>query len=456
MAKEFRLEDPGEGIHEAEIVEVHVSGGDELEEGDIAFVVETDKAAVEMPVPFTGTVESVEVGEDETVEVGDVLLTYTPSAGGREAEGEEAEGDEAREDEARAEAEGAAAGGGVAGAPPEEDRGAEAAEEEAAEEEPAPHEDEAEHEAESVLASPLARKKAKDAGVELASVEGTGPQGRVTVDDVEAAAGEAPEAPAEAAGLRGPTLVDEVPALPDFTQWGEVERQALRSVRKTIARRMFVSWHEIPHVTHEDVADITDLESLRKEYTTEVEEAGGALTLTTFVMKAAVAALKEHPRFNASLDVESREIILKKYYHLGVAVHTDRGLMVPVVRDVDRKSLMELAVELTALAERTRDGDLEPKDVTGGTFTLTNPGTIGGTGFTPIINWPQVGILGTGRARWQPTVVEDDNGRAIEPRLQLPLALGFDHRVVDGADAARFTNSIIDLLEDPRQLLLEV
>ncbi len=166
---------------------------------------------------------------------------------------------------------------------------------------------------------------------------------------------------------------------------------------------MFVSWHEIPHVTHEDVADVTDLESLRKEYTTEVEQAGGALTLTTFVMKAAVAALKEHPRFNASLDVERHEIILKKYYHLGVAVHTDRGLMVPVVRDVDRKS-----------------------------------------------------ILGTGRARWQPTVLDGDDGRAIEPRLQLPLALGFDHRVVDGADAARFTNSIIEVLVDPRQLLLEV
>ncbi|MGK7312658.1 MAG: 2-oxo acid dehydrogenase subunit E2, partial [Candidatus Longimicrobiales bacterium M2_2A_002] len=310
--------------------------------------------------------------------------------------------------------------------------------------------------------------------VDLEAVEGSGPQGRVTADDVEAAAGETEGEPEEAApeaeeagvegrrapGILGPTLVEEVPSLPDFGEWGEVERTKLRSVRRTIAERMAVSWSQIPHVTHEDVADITALESLRQEHVDEVEEAGGSLTLTAFVLKAAVAALKEHPRFNASLDVAARELILKKYHHVGVAVHTERGLMVPVIRDVDRKSIRELAVELTELAERTREGDVKPGEMRGGTFTVTNPGTIGGTAFTPIINWPQVAILGTARAREVPVVEagmgdEAGSGPSLSTRLELPLVLGFDHRVNDGADAARFVRTVVEVLEDPERLLLE-
>ena len=216
------------------------------------------------------------------------------------------------------------------------------------------------------------------------------------------------------------------------------------------------SWHRIPHVTHMDVADVTELERVRQEHREEVEERGGRLTLTALVMKAAVSALKEYPRFNASLDMDAEEIVLKRHYHFGVAIDTERGLLVPVIRDVDRKSVQELAVELTDLAERTRGGEVEPREMQGATFTITNPGPIGGTGFTPLINWPQVAILGMARARLEPVVRGDLQDHEIEARLRLPLCLGFDHRVNDGADAARFVNHLTRTLADPDSFLLSV
>ena len=217
---------------------------------------------------------------------------------------------------------------------------------------------------------------------------------------------------------------------------------------------MALSWSEIPQVTHEDVADITDLEKLRQDHKADIEKRGGALTLLVFAIKAAVSALKTYPRFNASLDNDAQEIILKKYFNIGIAVDTDRGLLVPVVRDADCKSMVELAKEVYELAERTRQGEVEPKDMTGGTFTITNVGPLGGTGFTPIINYPQVAILGLARARLQPVVRGTIDDFKVVPRLMLPLCVGFDHRIVDGADAARFLGEIIRLLESPENLML--
>jgi pyruvate dehydrogenase E2 component (dihydrolipoamide acetyltransferase) len=219
---------------------------------------------------------------------------------------------------------------------------------------------------------------------------------------------------------------------------------------------MALAWSQIPHVSHHDVADVTELEAFRQKYKDDIDAQGGSLTLTVFVMKAAVAALKAQPRFNASLDAETEEIILKKYYHIGVAVDSERGLLVPVIRDVDRKSITQLAVEFKDLATRARDGEVSLDELQGGSLTITNPGPLGGTAFTPIVNHPEVAILRMARATWQPVVRGEGQGAEIASRFLLPLVVAFDHRVVDGADAARFMNIIIEILEDPDKLLVRI
>jgi len=219
---------------------------------------------------------------------------------------------------------------------------------------------------------------------------------------------------------------------------------------------MALAWSQIPHVTHQDVVDITELEAFRRRHKEEIRAQQGTLSLTVFVMKAAVAALKAHPRFNASLDTDREEVILKHYYHIGVATDTERGLIVPVVRDVDRKSVTQLALELNDLVARSRSGKIEHEELIGGTFTITNIGVLGGTGFTPIVNYPEVAILGMARASLQSVVKGDAENFEIAPRLMLPLILGFDHRVVDGADAARFLGIIMEALGNPEELLMMI
>ncbi len=242
------------------------------------------------------------------------------------------------------------------------------------------------------------------------------------------------------------------PPLPRFEQWGPVERAPLSHLRRTIAERMALSAALIPHVTHFDRADITDLDALIRTNLEVARARGVTLTLTSFLLKAAALALAAHPQFNGSLDAAAGEMILKRYHHLGVAVATERGLIVPVIRDVDKKSVLALARELAALAQRVRDGKATLEDLRGGTFTITNIGALGGTGALPIINYPEVAILGVARAR-EEAVVKD--GRIV-PRLMLPLTLTFDHRVADGADGARFAADLVRLIEHPDQLLLEL
>jgi pyruvate dehydrogenase E2 component (dihydrolipoamide acetyltransferase) len=316
-------------------------------------------------------------------------------------------------------------------------------------------------------------------GIDLHEVTPSGPGGRVLAEDVRAyaegeqapgaepaEAEEAAEAERERKSLIGvsPQTV-EVPPLPDFSRQGEIERVPLRSVRRATAKQMALSWELVPHVTTQDMADITELEKLRNRYKGEVSDQGGALTLTVFVLKALVNALKAFPKFNASLDMDEEEIVLKKYYNLGVAVDTDRGLLVPVIRDVDKKSVLELALELKSTAERTREGKAELSDMQGGTMTITNVGAIGGTNFSPIINYPEVAILGLAQAQVKPVArqVTFEEGEAPDrwedqyefvPRLMLPVMLAFDHRVNDGAEAQRFLNHVIHQLENPEKLLL--
>ena len=437
MPRDFTLPDLGEGLTEAEIVKVLVRAGDVIAEDAPLLEVETDKAQVEIPSPMAGRVERVHVQPGQTVKVGAVLVSFADAADSAAVPARAA----APKLAPAASAAPAATGG--AGA-----RRADGG--------PAP-------------AAPSTRRLARELKVDLATVAGSGPGGRITDDDVRAAAGgggsaatsraaatpAASSAPAERTAPTGPArplaaVGLQPPPLPRFEQWGPVERVPLSHLRRTIAERMALSAALIPHVTHFDRADITDLEAVVRDGFEPARAKGIYLTLTSFVLKAVTTALVKHPVFNASLDPGAGELVLKRHYHLGVAVATDRGLIVPVLRDVDQKPVLDLARELAALAQRVREGKAALDDLRGGTFTVTNIGALGGTGAIPIINYPEVAILALARARLEPVV----RAGAIVPRLMLPLTLTFDHRVADGADGARFAAEIVALLESPGRLLL--
>ncbi len=418
MAMEFKLPDLGEGIHEGEVLAVSVSVGDAVTEGDLILTVETDKAAVEIPSPFTGVVASILVKPGQVVKVGDLMIAFS---GGKAEKTVEKAAPESRP---------------VSTVTSRSGRS-------------------------PVPASPATRRLARELGVDLYAVKGSGPEGLVTAEDVRSAA-EAPEkndrlesATEKEASVPRPIALD-VPPLPDFSKWGPVGRVPVRSIRRATARQMSLSWSQIPHVSNQDWADITALEAFRLKHKADMEKRGFKLTLNVFAIKAAAAALKRYPNFNASLDAASGEMIVKRYYHIGMAVDTDDGLIVPVLRDVDRKSITEIAEELNDLVKRTRQRKTMLEELQGGTFTITNVGGRGGGGhFAPIINYPEVAILGLGKARLQPVVKEKADGTPeIVARLMLPVVLCFDHRVVDGADAIRFMKVIIDALEDPEELFM--
>jgi len=293
---------------------------------------------------------------------------------------------------------------------------------------------------EIVPAGPATRRLARELGIDINQVPGSANGGRVSQEDVKAyVRGLASEVQSSGSATA-------IPPLPDFERWGPIERQPLSGIRRKMAEQMSLAWRVIPHVTQHDQADITNLESFRKQQ----ESNGPKLTVTAFALKAAASAIKQFPQFNSSLDAASRQLILKKYIHIGVAVDTDRGLLVPVLRDVDKKSVSELAQQLAELADKARQKKLAADEMQGGTFTITNLGGIGGTAFTPIVNYPEVAILGLSRSRLQP-VVKDGQ---VVPRLILPLSLSYDHRVIDGATAARFTRRIAEMLENPLLMLL--
>ena len=429
MAKEFKLPDLGEGIHEGEVLAVRVGVGQPVREGDIILEVETDKAAVEIPSPYTATVLEIRVKPGETVRVGQVLMVFAESADKPAA---------APEAEAAAPARAAAP---AAAALPAQTSG--------------PRQG-------PIPASPATRRLARELGVDLARVPASGAAGLVTADDVRAFAtrGRSAEAPAAAPAppaAEAPTpLSERTPELPDFSRWGAVERVPFRSIRRATARQMSLAWAQIPHVNSQDYVDVTRLEAFRRKHKQEVEALGGRLTLTVFALKAAATTLRAHPRINASLDAGAGEIVLKKYYHIGVAVNTEEGLVVPVLRDVDDKSIKALAVELDSLAQRAHARKIQLEEFQGGTFTITNAGALGGWTFAPIINFPQVAILGLGQARPQPAVVKGEKGLAIAPRLIMPAVLCIDHRVLDGADAVAFLRDFKRIMEDPDELLMSL
>jgi len=425
MARPFKLPDLGEGIHEGEVIAVLVAAGDTVTEGDPILEVETDKAAVEIPSPFTGKILEVRVKPGQIVKVGDVLMTFSNGK-------EETTSDEPPSPPPAAE--------------PPADAGTAPPLEETPPTAPVP-------------ASPATRRLARELGVDLRRVSPTGPGGVVTAEDVrghaekgseKSAAVSAPASPEPAAAGSAP------PPLPDFSRWGPVERTPLRSIRRVTTRQMALAWSQIPHVSSQDEIDVTRLEEARRRYKTEVESSGGRLTLTVFAVKAAAAALRRFPRFNVSVDLARGEIIRKKYCHIGVATDTGDGLVVPVVRNADCKSMTELAVEIEDLVERTRARKIRLEELQGGTFTLTNIGASGGRGhFSPIINYPEAAILGLGQARPKPVVKTTGDGQwKVVPRLILPAVLAIDHRVLDGVDAVRFLEFFRQMMEDPEKLLL--
>ncbi|MDP7386889.1 MAG: 2-oxo acid dehydrogenase subunit E2, partial [Nitrospinota bacterium] len=298
-----------------------------------------------------------------------------------------------------------------------------------------------------IAAAPSVRRLAREMGINIRDIPGTGPRGRISAKDVNAYA----QRHATIDSPPSPGSVPPSPPLPDFSNWGPVERVAMEGGRRATARQMSLAWSQIPHVTQFDKADITELEKLRKRYAAKAEAAGGKLTITAILLKVVASALKVFPKFNASLDLNAGEVVHKKYCHIGVAVDTDRGLLVPVIRDVDKKNIMELAVELTGAGERARERKIKLEEMQGGSFTITNLGGIGGTYFTPIVNWPEVAILGVSRGGQEPVYIEG----TFQPRLKLPLQLSYDHRLIDGADGIRFLRWIAEALENPFLLPLE-
>ena len=428
MSQAYKLPDLGEGIHEGEILAVMVKVGQEVKEGDIILEVETDKAAVEIPSPHTGRIEEIFVKPGDVVNVGDVMMTFS---GGEKAV------DVAEKEPAETPANQAEKVAQAPSSPAQTTTG-------------------------PVPASPATRRLAREMGVDLHQVNPTGPAGLVTAEDVRAFADKGPtgqkDVPTPAVSeAESHSAHVPIPTLPDFEKWGSVERIPFRSIRRATARQMSLAWSQIPHVNSQDVIDVTKLEAFRQKHKAEIERVGGKLTLTVFALKAIATALKTYPNFNATLDTVNSEIIIKHYYNIGVAVNTDSGLIVPVVRDVDRKSIRELAVELNDLVQRTRARKTPVEEMQGGTFTITNAGAMGGGFFAPIINYPEVAILGVGQARMQPVAREKEKGNfVIVPRLMMPVVLCIDHRVLDGADAIRFLRVLVDTLEDPDELLISM
>jgi pyruvate dehydrogenase E2 component (dihydrolipoamide acetyltransferase) len=437
MATEIKLPELGENIEGGEVVDVKVTAGAEVKQGQALVEVEAEKSTVEVPSPSAGRITQVLVKKGDKVKTGQALFQLEPLAAAAPAAAKPA-----------AAAPPPAAPAVSAPPPPSPAVGARAPAAvapatAAAARPPAKATGDGAAAAKVVPAGPATRRLARELGVDLARVHGSASGGRVTQEDVKAFVRElASAAAAPAGGLGVP-----VPALPDFGKWGPIERKPMDAVRRKTAEQMALAWSQIPHVTQHDLADITDLEGFRKQQ----DGRGPKLTVTAFALKATAIALKQAPQFNATLDLGNNQLIVKQYYHIGIAVDTDRGLLVPVLRDVDKKSVHDLAKEMAELADRARQKKISADDLRGGTFTITNLGGIGGTSFTPIVNWPEVAILGMSRSRVQP--VYHDNGQ-VAPRVMLPLSLSYDHRVIDGADAARFVRGIVEMLEIPLVMLL--
>lgn len=421
-------------VQEITVVDVYVKPGDKVEVEDPLVALESEKAVMDIPSPFAGTITEVKLQEGDTVGNDDlIVLLETGEDTAQPAEVEEPQ----------------AAPAATVSTEPAEPAAAEAEEPPAAEE--VGEEALAAQEPElDFHATPSVRSYARELGVDLGSLTATGPKGRILKEDVQNFVKQRVQAgPAAGAAQTGGLPLVDTP-LEDFSKFGKIEEQELGRIKKISGPHLHRSWITVPHVTHFDEADITELEKFRKQMNQEVQKDDLKFSPLVFVIKGVVATLKEYPLFNSSLDSANNKIVLKHYYHVGIAVDTPNGLVVPVVKDADRKGIKEIAGELGSLSLAARDGKLSIADLQGATFTISSLGGIGGIGFTPIVNAPQVAILGLSRSYMKPVW----NGEIFEPRLTLPFSLSYDHRVIDGAEAARFCRSLGSNIEDLRRALL--
>ncbi|MCC6142195.1 MAG: 2-oxo acid dehydrogenase subunit E2 [Candidatus Hydrogenedentes bacterium] len=461
MAKEFKIPDLGENVSSGTVVNVLVAEGDSVKKDQPVVEVETDKAVVEIPINFGGTVKSVKVKEGDKIKVGQTILVLEAGEDGAEAEEKpapkkEAGSKPAKEKPAEEEAPRPAR---QESRPPrlqviERDR----KEPEKKDEEDLPVAQRGGKRV--VLASPTVRRLAREMDVNLEDVPTADPSGRLTAEDIRRFASGAEEpAPSKRESQAAPAATAPAPptkGIPGSAEegedrWGPVASEPMSSIRKATAKRMAENWATIPHVTHQEKADVTSMDVLKARYGREIEAAGGKFTVTAVLIKLAAMALKRFPKFNASVDMENETIVYKQYYHVGVAVDTPHGLLVPKIRDADRKSIKEICIEMPELAKKARDRKLSLEDMQGGTFTISNLGGLGGYSFTPIINAPEVAILGVSRSMVEPVYV---NG-TLQPRTMVPLSLSYDHRIIDGADAARFLRWYAEALEQPWMLFME-
>ncbi len=429
---EMKLPDLGENIASADVTKVLVKAGDVLKQDDTVLEIETDKATIEVPSSVAGVVTEVFVKDGDKAAVGQVILkVISQTASVKSA--------------------------AIEPARPLESVAVKASEPKVVKSEPAlvqsarftPVDSQPAILANPAPAAPSVRRLARELGIDINNVKGSGEFGRISLDDVKLYVKNLNLEVKTSGGGSGIGIKAE--SLPDFTKFGNVERQAMSNIRAKTAEHLSYAWASIPHVTQFDKADITELENLRKYFSPRVEAKGGKLTVTAILIKIIAAALKQFPQFNASVDMAAKEIVLKKYYNIGIAVDTERGLIVPVINNADTKNVTDIVLDLQAISEKARARKISPDDLQGGCFTISNLGGIGGTYFTPIINAPEVAILGVSRGSFEPVY---KNGTFV-PRLLLPLSLSYDHRVIDGADAIRFLRWVIEGLEQPMKLLIE-
>jgi pyruvate dehydrogenase E2 component (dihydrolipoamide acetyltransferase) len=480
---DFTLPNLGENVPEGDVLRVLVKAGDSIKQDQPVLELETDKATLEVPSSVDGVIKEIRVKVGDKVKPGQVILVVDGGAGAADATAAKTEAKGGRKDDKTdAKAEKSTAEKAGASAPTQKQEEGEQEKEPAdrptAEKraEESPREDARKRapvvdirgrqtpaaapaaaptippvpSTASVAASPSVRRVAREIGVDIGRVTGTGPSGRITEDDVKTFARQILSRLGGGALSPTPARPGGAPALPDFAKWGEIERKAMNSIRRTTAHHLSHAWSEIPHVTQFDKADMTVLEQVRPKFAAEAERAGGKLTVTAVVTKILAAALRKFPQFNASIDLASESIVYKKYVHIGIAVDTEHGLLVPVVRDADQKNILQIAADIHQLAEKARARKLSLDEMTGGSMSITNLGGIGGTAFTPIINWPEVAILGISRGSLEP-VYRDG---VLEPRQMLPLSLSYDHRVIDGADAIRFLRWVVEAIEQPFTMML--
>ncbi len=442
MIKEVRLPEIAENVESGDVIKVLVSVGDVVNVDQPLVELETEKAVLEVPSPFKGRVTEVLVAPGDTIEIGGVIVKIETEVAAADASKRPAVAPER-----------GGRGPSVAREPAPAPRATKTATEERIPTATKPREitttktEPATPAApqETAPASPSLRRLARELGVDIHDVHGSGPGGRILKDDLKSHA----RGVVTGAAAREPR--SSATDVTENTKWGPVVREPMSKVRQVTARTMTEAWTTIPHVTQFDTVDITEVEEIRKQYSKKVETASGKLTLTAIILKVTASALKVFPQYNASIDVATNEIMYKRYYHIGVAVDTDRGLLVPVLRAVDKKNIVELSQELNTLVERARNKKITLEEMEGGSFTISNLGGIGGTNFSPIIYPHQVAILGVARARLEPVY----RGNQFEPRMMLPVAVSYDHRLIDGADGARFLRWIAEALEEPLLLALE-